>query len=404
MKVEQSNQRQYSTQWILLLALLTALGPLSIDMYLPALPQMAHEFGVSTQMIANTLPAYFLGLAIGQLIYGPVSDRIGRKKPLYFGLSLYAIASLACVFATNEWALIAARIFQALGGCVGVVIARAAIRDRLDMQGSAQAFSSMMIVMGLAPILAPIFGAWILRFFPWQAIFITLAMIGVICWLCVHFFFKESLPVERRLKLSAYQVTTLYAAILKDASFRVPMLAGCLTGAALFCYISSAADVFMSQYGMSQQQFSYAFALNAGGIMMMSSINKHLNTRMGIFQRLRLGGSIQCVGAVIVVSAGLMADTPLVILMSGLFLVVSGIGLTGPNAMALAMSKQGARAGTASAIMGSMQFACGLLGGIVLNFFVWKASLNMGIMMLMFTSLGLFAILKVGKQLNSISA
>lgn len=405
MQVEQSNQRQYSTAWILLFALLTALGPLSIDMYLPALPQMANEFGVSTQMIANTLPAYFLGLAIGQLIYGPVSDRIGRKPPLYFGLSLYVIASLACAFTTNEWALIAARIFQALGGCVGVVIARAAIRDRLDMQGSAQAFSSMMIVMGLAPILAPMFGAWILTFFPWQAIFLTLAMIGVICWLCIHFFFKESLAIERRLKLSTYQVTTLYAAILKDDSFRLPMFAGCLTGAALFCYISSASAVFMGQYGLSQQQFSYAFAFNAAGIMLMSSINKHLNTRMGIFQRLRLGGSIQCFGAVVVISAGLMANAPLWLLMSGLFLVVSCIGLTGPNAMALAMSKQGARAGTASAIMGSMQFACGLLGGVILNFLLWKASLNMGIMMLIFTSAGLFAILKVGKQLqNSTSA
>ncbi|NAR76638.1 Bcr/CflA family efflux MFS transporter [Acinetobacter haemolyticus] len=398
MQVEQTNQRQYSTTWIMLLALLTALGPLSIDMYLPALPQMADEFGVSTQMVANTLPAYFLGLAIGQLFYGPVSDRIGRKTPLYFGLTLYVIASLACVLVTNEWALIIARIFQALGGCVGVVIARAAIRDRLDVQGSAQAFSSMMIVMGLAPILAPIFGAWILIFFPWQSIFVCLAMIGVICGLCVHFFFKESLPVERRLKLSTYQVTTLYAAIFKDQSFRLPMLAGCLTGAALFCYISSASAVFMGQYGLSQQHFSYAFAFNAAGIMLMSSLNKHLNTRMGVFPRLVLGGSIQCFGAVCVVSAGLMVNASLWFLMSGLFLVVSGIGLTGPNAMALAMSEQGARAGTASAIMGSMQFACGLLGGVILNFLVWKASLNMGLMMLMFTSLGLLMIFKVGRQ------
>lgn len=403
MQAEQSQKRQYSTAWIVLLALLTALGPLSIDMYLPALPQMADEFGVSTQMVANSLPAYFLGLAIGQLFYGPISDRIGRKTPLYFGLALYAIASLACVFVTNEWTLIAARIFQALGGCVGVVIARAAIRDRLDVAGSAQAFSSMMIVMGLAPILSPIFGAWILIFFPWQVIFVCLAIIGVICWLCVHFFFTESLPVERRLKLSFYQVTTLYAAILKDESFRVPMLAGCLTGAALFCYISSASAVFMGQYGLSQQQFSYAFALNAAGIMLMSSLNKHLNTRMGIFSRLRLGGSIQCFGALIVVSAGLMANAPLWFLMIGLFLVVSGIGLTGPNAMALAMSQQGARAGTASAIMGSTQFAFGLLGGVILNFLIWKASLNMGLMMLMFTSVGLLMIFKVGKQQNSIS-
>ena len=138
--------------------------------------------------------------------------------------------------------------------------------------------------------------------------------------------------------------------------------------------------------------------------MLMSSLNKHLNTRMDIFPRLCLGGTIQCFGAVIVVSAGLMNHAPLWLLMSGLFLAVSGIGLTGPNAMALAMSKQGARAGTASAIMGSMQFACGLLGGVILNFLIWKASLNMGLMMLMFTSAGLFAIFKVGKQQDSISS
>ena len=159
---EQQSTQQYSTAWIMLLALLTSLGPLSIDMYLPALPQMASDFGVSTQMVANTLPAYFLGLALGQLIYGPLSDRIGRKKPLYFGLLLYIVASMLCVFATNEWSLIAARILQAIGGCVGVVIARAAIRDRLDMQASAQAFASMMIVMGIAPIIAPSLGAMVL--------------------------------------------------------------------------------------------------------------------------------------------------------------------------------------------------------------------------------------------------
>lgn len=190
-------KKTYSTSWIMLLALLTALGPLSIDMYLPALPQMAKDFGVSTQMVANTLPAYFLGLAIGQLIYGPLSDRIGRKKPLYFGLSLYVVASLLCVLASNEWALIAARVLQALGGCVGVVIARAAIRDRLDMNASAQAFASMMIVMGVAPILAPTLGALVLSYFNWHAIFVFLMMIGAACWLCIHFFFQETLQPER---------------------------------------------------------------------------------------------------------------------------------------------------------------------------------------------------------------
>ncbi|CAI3155837.1 Bicyclomycin resistance protein [Acinetobacter calcoaceticus] len=398
---EQTAQRQYSIGWIMLLALLTALGPLSIDMYLPALPQMAHDFGVSTQMVANTLPAYFFGLAVGQLVYGPLSDRIGRKKPLYFGLALYAVASLFCVLATNEWGLIAARILQALGGCVGVVMARAAIRDRLDVQGSAQAFSSMMIVMGLAPILAPMIGAWILIWFPWQAIFIALSIVGAICWLCVHFFFKETLAIDKRLKLSPYQVVTLYGAIFKDASFRLPMFAGCLTGAALFCYISSAPAVFMDQYGLNQQEFAYAFGLNAFGIMLMSSLNKHLTSRVEITKRLKAGSLVQVTGAIIVFIAGLIPAAPLWLVMLGLFLAISGIGLTGPNAMALAMSKQGARAGTASAIMGSMQFACGLLGGVLLNFLIWSASLNMGVMMVLFTLSGFVVVLKAAQQVET---
>lgn len=397
---ENRSRQQYSSAWIMLLALLTALGPLSIDMYLPALPQMAKDFGVSTQMMANTLPAYFFGLAIGQLLYGPISDRIGRKKPLYVGLSLYAIASLLCIFASSEWSLIALRVVQALGGCVGVVIARAAIRDRLDVQGSAQAFSSMMIVMGIAPIAAPTLGAWILYFFNWHAVFISLSIVGCICLFCVHFFFKETLQPARRLKLSFNQILTLYAAILKDKSFRLPMLAGCLTGGALFSYISSASPVFMDMYGLNQQQFAYAFGFNAMGIIILSSINKRLVTRLSTIQRLKLGGTIQFTGAVIVLLSGLLPHASLAIVMVGLFFTVSGLGFTGPNAMALAMSEQGARAGTASAIMGSMQFAVGLFGGLMLNLLIWNPLLNMGVMMVIFTGAGVWAITKIAAEMR----
>ncbi|CAG67704.1 multidrug effflux MFS transporter [Acinetobacter baylyi] len=392
--------RQYSTAWIMLLALLTALGPLSIDMYLPALPQMAEDFGVSTAMVANTLPAYFLGLAIGQLVYGPISDRIGRKKPLYVGLTLYVIASASCVLADNEWSLIFARIIQALGGCVGVVIARAAIRDRLDVQGSAQAFSSMMIVMGIAPIAAPALGAFVLEFFHWQAIFWILALIGCISLVCIHFFFIETLVPEKRLRLSLNQVFTLYIAIFKDASFRFPMFAGCLTGGVLFSYISSASAVLMDQYGLSQQQFAYAFGFNALGIIILSSLNKKLVSRLSTLQRLKIGGFIQLTGALVVLVSGLLIHAPIVMVMTGLFLAVSGLGMTGPNAMALAMSQQGSRAGTASAIMGSMQFACGLLAGVLLNFLIWNALFNMGLMMLLFSGVGVIAIFVVARQLK----
>ncbi len=240
-----------------------------------------------------------------------------------------------------------------------------------------------------------------LIWFPWQAIFIALSIVGAICWLCVHFFFKETLATDKRLKLSLYQVATLYGAIFKDASFRLPMFAGCLTGAALFCYISSAPAVFMDQYGLNQQEFAYVFGLNAFGIMLMSSLNKHLTTRVEITKRLKAGSMVQVTGASIVLIAGLISAAPLWLVMLGLFLAISGIGLTGPNAMALAMSKQGARAGTASAIMGSMQFACGLLGGVLLNFLIWSASLNMGVMMVLFTLSGFIVVLKATRQAKS---
>jgi len=393
MNIEKSDTSTgYSSSWIMLLALLTALGPLSIDMYLPALPQMASDFGTTTQQVANTLPAYFFGLAVGQLVYGPISDRIGRKKPLYFGLILYSLASLLCVLAESEWSLILARVLQALGGCVGVVMARAAIRDRLDLSQSAHAFASMMIVMGLAPILAPTIGAWILAFFSWHAVFVVLAMMGLVCLGCVHFFFKETLPADRRLKLNFSQVARLYMTILLDRSFRLPMLAGCFSGAVLFSYISSASSILMDGYHLSQQQFAYAFGINAFGIMLLSFINKRLAGHLGVLQRLCVGVLIQLLGAVILFAVGLQWLHSFVGVMAGMFMAVAGIGFTGPNATALAMSQQGARAGTASAIMGSLQFGCGLLGGVLLNILSWNAVLNVAVIMLIFLTIGGIAI------------
>ena len=398
------SSKQYSRAWIALLAFFTSLGPLSIDMYLPALPAMAQDLGVSTQMVANTLPAYFLGLAVGQLIYGPISDRIGRKKPLYFGMTLFTLGSLLCFLAPNEWSLIAARVLQSLGGCVGVVMARAAIRDRLDVQASAQAFASMMIVMGIAPILAPMLGAWILQFSGWRSIFLILAMIGLICLFCVHFVFKETLKPERRLQLSFGQVFILYRDIFKDQSFRLPMFAGCFLGAALFCYISSSSSVLMDEYQFNQQQFAYAFGANAFGIILLSTLNKKLASRWSVLKRLTIGGFIQIGGSLLLFVAGLMLHAPVILVLMGMFLAVAGIGFTGPNAMALAMAQQGERAGTASAIMGSMQFGCGLFGGLILNFLMWGALLNMAVLMLAFTTAGLWAVRIVVKNLQQQTA
>lgn len=385
-------QPPYAMSWIVLLAALSALGPLSIDMYLSALPAMAADFGVSTQMVSNSLPAYFFGLAVGQLIYGPISDRIGRKPPLYFGLCLYIVASLLCVFAQDEWSLIAARILQALGGCVGVVMARAAIRDRLDMHSAAQAFASMMIVTAIAPILAPSLGAWVLMFYEWNVIFLVLMGCGLLSLACVHFLFKETLEPERRLKLNFQQVLSLYRSIFQDQSFRHPLYAGCFSSAVMFCYISASSAILMDRYQLTEQQFAYAFGANAVGIMLFSTLNKRLAGRFSILQRLKIGIVLQLVGVFVLVLLGYLDVDAIALVLLGMFVVVASIGFTGPNAMALAMAKQGARAGTASAIMGSMQFVCGLLGGLLLNFLVWNALLNMALIMLVFVCIAVWAI------------
>lgn len=278
-------------------------------------------------------------------------------------------------------------------------MARAAIRDKLDLQHAAQAFSSMMIVMGLAPILAPLLGSLILYYFNWQGIFWVLGAIGMVCFICVHFFFEETHSAEHRLRLSFKQVVLLYSTILQDRRFRVPMLAGCLTGAALFCYISSGAAVFMEQFYLEPHIFAYLFGLNAFGIILFSSLNKRLAKQLSVYQRLKIGGLIQVVASLSLLVLSWVEHPPLVFMMIGLFMAVAGIGFTGPNAMALAMADQGARAGTASAIMGSAQFTFGLLGGVVLNFLTGTPLMNMALLMFFFTGCGFIAITRLKTQL-----
>lgn len=392
MSAHSSPQQNYTFQWIALLGLLTALGPLSIDMYLPALPEMARQFGTTTQSISGSVPAYFLGLAIGQLIYGALSDRIGRKKPLYIGLSIYIVASLLCAFAMSENALIAARILQALGGCVGLVIARAAIRDCFDNVTGVQALAHMTLILGLAPILAPIVGAFLLLVFNWQMIFVLLASIGVISLLLVHFSFVETLPEERRLKLNIKQIFILYGHLFTDRSFRTPMLAMSLLSGLLFCYITSSSALIIEDLGFSQQQFGLIFGANAFGIVLFAFLNSRLVKRIGSLPLLHFGSSLQMMGAVLL---GLMAYLPepvLAVTLLGMFMVVASIGLIGPNATALALSEQQNRAGAASALLGSVQFGFGLIAGLILYHLEWTTLANMSIVMLAYSVLGVICV------------
>lgn len=387
-----STPRPYSMRWIMILGLLTALGPLSIDMYLPALPAMAKDLSVETAHVANSLPAYFLGLALGQLIYGPVSDRIGRKLPLYFGLSLFALASLACVLASSIEVLLIARFFQALGGCVGVVMARAAIRDRLSMAESAQAYSMLMLVMGAAPILAPMLGSALLLWTGWHGIFTVLFLCGIACLLLIHFYFAETLPVELRRKLGVAQIFGTYAALLKDHRFRTPALAGGLLGAAMFAYISASSALFIEHFGVSAQHFAWIFGFNALGLIVLSQLNARLVKRLGVLRLLHIGASMQSFGAIFLLCLALSGHSSLATSMFGLFFVVSGVGLTGANATAIALAEQGTRAGMASALLGALQFGFGLLAGLALYVLPYALTLSMSIVMVVLIGAGLTAV------------
>ena len=291
----------FAKLWVMMLGIMVAIGPLSIDMYLPALPAMADDFGVSTAFIANSVPAYFVGLVFGQLFYGPFSDRVGRVLPLYIGMTLFVLATLVCVTTSSEYVLFIARTMQALGACVTSVVTRAAIRDVMSPKQMAKAFSLMVLVMGIAPILAPSLGAVFLRFFDWHAIFWFLLAFGVLNLLLTKLFFKETLPPEYRNHHSIKQVFKQYWELLTDKRFSLPAIGGGLLMGSMFVYISSASELLMESYGLSESTFSVVFGANAAGYIALTQLNQWLTNHFRLVSILRFGAMQQAIA-----SAGLM--------------------------------------------------------------------------------------------------
>ncbi len=407
----QSDQTSESTRvrsaelpvaWIMMLGLIVAVGPLSIDMYLPALPAMADSFGVSTAFMANSVPAYFIGLVFGQLFYGPLSDRVGRVKPLYFGMTLYVIASIVCATTNNEYVLFAGRTVQALGACVGAVVTRAAIRDRLTARQTAKAFSIMILVMGLAPILAPSLGALFLRFFNWHSIFWFLAAFGMLNLLLTKFFFFETLTEENRNIRPAKEVLSQYWDLLKDPTFNYPAIGGGLLMGAMFVYISAASELIMDTYGISATHFGWIFGLNAAGFVALTQLNQWLTNRFRILSILRFGAMMQVVSAGALFITGLIfgTDAWLILVLACIFFCISGLGLTQPNASAIALAFQKHRAGMASALQGSLMFSVGIFGGLLLNILPVNPVLKIGTAMFVLMSLGCYLIWQIDRNLD----
>jgi MFS transporter, DHA1 family, multidrug resistance protein len=350
-----------------ILGALTAMGPLAIDMYLPALPTIAREMASSTASVQVSLAVYFIGIACGQAFYGPLSDRWGRKPALYFGLTLFSVSSVGCALARDVTALIALRFLQALGGCAPLVVPRAVVRDYFDQRGSVRMLSVLMLVMGLAPILAPLIGGQLLVNFGWRSVFWVLAAYGVFWLVIVTLFLHESLPLARRRRQRAADVMATYLGLLRDRTYIGYVLTGALIFAGLLAYISGSPFVFIELFQVPPEQYGLFFGVNALGIIIASQVNRWLANKYDARHIISavLPVSVTA-GAVLLIDAATGFGGFAGILVP-LFFYISTHGFIMPNTTALAMAPHGAVAGSASALLGTVQFVLGASAGALLG-------------------------------------
>jgi DHA1 family bicyclomycin/chloramphenicol resistance-like MFS transporter len=353
---------------VLILGALTSFGPLATDMYLPSFPALARTFGTDAPSVQATLATYFAGLGAGQIIYGPISDRYGRKGPILFGISLFVVASAMCALATSIEELWLARLGQSLGGCVGMVLGRAAVRDLFVGAEAARFFSHLILVLGIAPIVAPTLGAQVLELLGWRAIFWALALFGIAGLLLTWFGLPETLPPERRSSGGIGTVLADYRRLLADWHFLGFTLSSNLVFAGMFAYIAGSPFVFIQMFGVSPSHYALLFGLNALAIVLISQINAWLVLRLGPALMLRAGLAVFLAAALVLIAAA-ASGAGLLAVAAPLFLTVGVMGIVPPNAMALALEHYPRAAGSASALTGALQFSIGapvvaLLGAI----------------------------------------
>jgi DHA1 family bicyclomycin/chloramphenicol resistance-like MFS transporter len=350
---------------LVILAMLTALAPLSLDAYLPAFPDIAGEFGVGQVEVQLSLTACLVGIAVGQLVAGPVSDAVGRRLPLLLGAAGYAAASFACAFAPDLVPFVVLRFAQGLLGAVGVVTARAVIRDVADGPVAVRLFSQLSTAGGLAPVVAPLLGAAILLVSDWRGVFVALGALGLALTVLLATLFHETLPRAARHPGSPGAVLRAFGRVLADRAFLAALGIGALGAGMLFAYVSGSSFVLQESFGADPGQFALVFALTGLGIATFAQLNARLAPRWGAARMLRLAFAVQVVSASGLLAIALAAPRdPTVIpaLMIVFFGIVAPMGVVGPNFIALGMARARGRAGTASALIGATTF---LVGGIV---------------------------------------
>lgn len=346
----------------LILGGLTATPPLAMDMYLPSLPEVTRSLHAPAATVQLTLTACLAGMALGQIVVGPMSDRWGRRRPLLAGLAVYVLATALCALAPNVETLVAFRLAQGLSGAAGIVIARAVVRDLYDGVAMARFFSTLMLISGVAPIVAPLIGGQILRVTDWRGVFVVLTVVGALLAVVVWTRLPETLPPARRHGGGVGETLGSMRRLLADRAFTGYLLAGGFAFAALFAYIAASPFVIQEIYGASPQTYSLLFGLNSVGLVIVGQINgRVLVGRVRLDRVLAVGLAVVILAAtgLLLMAAGVFGDVGLVPVAAALFVLMSAMGVTLPNTQALALMRTRQHAGSASALLGTSSFLIG---------------------------------------------
>jgi DHA1 family bicyclomycin/chloramphenicol resistance-like MFS transporter len=383
---------------ILILGLLTAIGPFSIDMYLPAFPDIARGLNTSVSKVMLSLSSFFVGISVGQFVYGPMLERYGRKKPLYVGLTVYFVASLGCAVAASVDGLIFFRLLQALGGCAGMVAARAIVRDLFEVRENAKIFSTLMLVVAVSPIIAPTLGGYVTAIFGWRSVFIILMVVDLLILAGVYFLLPESKKPDPGFSLRAGSITKNYLQILKHPQFYTYALAGAIAYGGLCAYVSGSPAVFMEVFGVNEKQYGWIFAIIAVGIISASQVNNVALKRRTSEQIIKIASAFQTGIGLIFVVLSFMGWSELYLTIFLIFLFLSCQGFIFPNASALSLASFGHNAGSASALMGGIQMSVGAASSALVSVFQNHTSMPMATVMAV-CSAGAFTVYFFGRKI-----
>lgn len=366
---------------LLILGLLSAVGPFSIDMYLPAFDTIAADFNTSIDKVQLTLTAFFIGIASGQMIYGPLLDRYGRKKPLVIGLIIYLLTTLLCVFTRDINSLILLRFLQALGSCAGMVASRAMIQDYYDSREAARVFSLLMLIVAISPILAPSAGAFLLEHLDWHYIFVSLFAIGLIIIIGTIFFLPESYEGDKNFSLHPISIIKKYWSVFINKTFISYCLVGSIAAAGLYAYLAGSSFIFQEIYHLTQKQYGLLFAFAASALIIATQLNRWFLKKWTMSQISRIANIGQSTVGILMLIFVLTETDNLNILIGLLFCYLLFQGFIFPNTSAMALAPFRSTAGSASALLGCLQMGLGALSSGLVSLFHNKTQAPMLIVM-----------------------